>query len=143
MNPHKNLISSCSQYARLQLRDCDLHELHDITPFVHHASGKPCAERAGRLPARLTGLRAWRWAAATLASRTMHLPGDAAGALVPFADLHNHRPSPGPEPPPVGVPAAVCQAWSWAGVLLGCVACVLVDWREMRMPLGCLWPRAS
>ena len=61
-----------------------------------------CAERAGALPRRLCGLRAWRWAAATLASRTMHLPGDAAGALAPFADLHNHRPSPGPEPPAIG-----------------------------------------
>ena len=61
------------------------------------------AEEAHVLPRRLCSLRAWRWAAATLASRTMHLPGDAAGALAPFADLHNHRPSPGPEPPAIGV----------------------------------------
>lgn len=59
------------------------------------------------LPQRLCSLRAWRWAAATMASRTMHLPADAAGALAPFADLHNHRPSPGPEPPAIGAPAGI------------------------------------
>ncbi|KAK9843754.1 hypothetical protein WJX81_004943 [Elliptochloris bilobata] len=66
------------------------------------ASALVLLESADLLPRRLCGLLAWRWAAATLASRAMHLPGDAAGALAPFADLHNHRPSPGPDPPPVG-----------------------------------------
>ena len=69
-----------------------------------------CAERAGALPRRLCGLRAWRWAAATLASRTMHLPGDAAGALAPFAELHNHRSPPGPELPAIGARLLAFQA---------------------------------
>lgn len=42
---------------------------------------------------------AWRWAASTLSSRTMFMPGDAAGALTPFGDLHNYQPPPPPLTP--------------------------------------------
>jgi len=44
---------------------------------------------------------AWQWAAATLASRTMHMPGEAAGVLTPFGDLHNYLPPPPPHLPTV------------------------------------------
>jgi hypothetical protein len=40
---------------------------------------------------------AWLWAASTLSSRTMYVPGDAAGCLTPFGDMLNY----GPPPPPV------------------------------------------
>lgn len=54
------------------------------------------------MPAKFETLGAWRWAAATVASRTMHLPDDAAGALMPFGDLHNHRSPPAATQPDLG-----------------------------------------
>ncbi|EIE21593.1 SET domain-containing protein [Coccomyxa subellipsoidea C-169] len=43
-------------------------------------------------------------ALATVASRTMYLPDDAAGALMPFGDLHNHRSPPAAATPDLGIP---------------------------------------
>ena len=58
---------------------------------------------AGMAPP-FTSIQAWRWAAAMVASRTMHLPGCAAGALTPFGDLHNHQAPPAPLLPDLGAP---------------------------------------
>lgn len=52
--------------------------------------------RALNLPPKVQSRQAWLWAAATLSTRTMAMPGDEAGALTPFGDLHNHHP---PAPP--------------------------------------------
>lgn len=60
------------------------------------------------MPAKFKTLGAWRWAAATVASRTMHLPDDAAGALMPFGDLHNHRSPPAATQPDLGKRAKCC-----------------------------------
>lgn len=58
---------------------------------------------AAGMPAPFTSLHAWRWSAATVASRTMHLPGSCpAGALTPFGDLFNHQPPPAPLLPDLG-----------------------------------------
>ncbi len=54
------------------------------------------------LPVKFKTLGAWRWATATVASRTMYLPDDAAGALMPFGDLHNHRSPPAAASPDLG-----------------------------------------
>ncbi|KAK9908367.1 hypothetical protein WJX75_006775 [Coccomyxa subellipsoidea] len=62
-----------------------------------HTSVKPLLSALG-LPAKFMTLGAWRWATATVASRTMYLPDDDAGALMPFGDLHNHRSPPGVAP---------------------------------------------
>ncbi|KAL4458878.1 hypothetical protein ABPG75_013743 [Micractinium tetrahymenae] len=55
--------------------------------------------RALRLAPKWRSRAAWLWAASTLSSRTMYLPGDPAGALTPFGDLHNYRPPPPPFTP--------------------------------------------
>lgn len=47
-------------------------------------------------------LKAWRWAASTVCSRTMHVPFCPAGALTPFGDLHNYHPAPPPHYPDIG-----------------------------------------
>ncbi|CAL8469431.1 g8972 [Coccomyxa elongata] len=67
-----------------------------------YTSVKPLLNALG-LPAKFKTLGAWRWAAATVASRTMHLPDDAAGALMPFGDLHNHRSPPAATQPDLGI----------------------------------------
>ena len=41
----------------------------------------------------------WLWALSALSSRTMHLPCDPAGALMPIGDLHNYAPPPPPVTP--------------------------------------------
>jgi hypothetical protein len=46
------------------------------------------------LPAKLLTLGAWLWAAASVASRTVFVPFDAAGALCPVGDLFNYTPPP-------------------------------------------------
>ncbi|KAL3157808.1 hypothetical protein ABBQ32_012230 [Trebouxia sp. C0010 RCD-2024] len=46
-------------------------------------------------------LKAWRWAASTVCSRTMHVPFCPAGALTPFGDLHNYHPAPPPHYPDI------------------------------------------
>lgn len=51
------------------------------------------------LPKKLRGAGAWLWAAATVASRTVYVPFDAAGALCPFGDLFNYAPPPAPSDP--------------------------------------------
>ena len=82
-----------------------------------HASGKEgenqsmlrhLSELQAGMPAKFKSLGAWRWAAATVASRTMHLPDDAAGALMPFGDLHNHRSPPAATQPDLGERAKSC-----------------------------------
>lgn len=73
---------------------------------AQHAGALPLL-RALRLAPKWRGRAAWLWAASTLSSRTMHLPGDPAGALTPFGDLHNYRPPPPPfTPTPEGLLAA-------------------------------------
>ncbi|XP_061347568.1 protein SET DOMAIN GROUP 40 [Gastrolobium bilobum] len=42
-------------------------------------------------------LKAWVWAAATISSRTLHIPWDEAGCLCPVGDLFNYD-APGEEP---------------------------------------------
>ncbi|TKY56651.1 SET DOMAIN GROUP 40 protein [Spatholobus suberectus] len=42
--------------------------------------------------------KAWVWAAATISSRTLHIPWDEAGCLCPVGDLFNYD-APGEEPP--------------------------------------------
>jgi hypothetical protein len=64
--------------------------------FYHQHTNPP--NRPG-LPKKWSCWGAWRWAASTVLSRTMHLPGDTAGALTPFGDLFNYR-----APPPPFVP---------------------------------------
>ncbi|KAG2501249.1 hypothetical protein HYH03_001056 [Edaphochlamys debaryana] len=73
-------------------------------------AAEPVLQELG-LPKRLTGLRAWLWAASTLASRTMYLPWCPAGALTPYGDLHNYQPPPPPftpclESPDAGAPTS-------------------------------------
>lgn len=63
------------------------------------------------MPARFTSLHAWRWGAATVASRTMHLPGCPAGALTPFGDLHNHQAPPAPLLPDLGAGIGLFQGF--------------------------------
>lgn len=46
-----------------------------------------------------TSFQIWLWALSTLASRTMYMPTDETGALVPFGDLHNFHPHPPPYTP--------------------------------------------
>lgn len=65
---------------------------------AQHAGALPLL-RALRLAPKWRSLQAWLWAASTLCSRTMYLPGDPAGALTPFGDLHNYRPPPPPFAP--------------------------------------------
>lgn len=73
---------------------------------AQHAGALPLL-RALRLAPKWRGRAAWLWAASTLSSRTMYLPGDPAGALTPFGDLHNYRPPPPPfTPTPEGLLAA-------------------------------------
>ncbi len=51
---------------------------------------------------------AWRWACATISSRTMYLPQDPTGALTPLGDLHNYRAPPPPFTPELpGVPCTI------------------------------------
>ncbi|KAL4859129.1 Protein SET DOMAIN GROUP 40 [Chlorella vulgaris] len=52
-----------------------------------------------RLAPKWRSASAWRWAASTLSSRTMHMPADPAGALAPLADFHNFSPPPPPVTP--------------------------------------------
>lgn len=76
---------------------------------VRAAACAAAAQHAGALPllralplcppAKWRSRAAWLWAASTLSSRTMYLPGDPAGALTPFGDLHNYRPPPLPYTP--------------------------------------------
>lgn len=70
-----------------------------------HAQAQPMLQALG-VGERLASRSAWRWAAGTVASRTMHLPGSDCGCLTPFADMHNFWPPPAPQPPttPVHVP---------------------------------------
>lgn len=72
-----------------------------------YAKAQPLLKAVG-VGQRLTSWSAWRWAAGTVASRTMHLPGSDCGCLTPFADMHNFWPPPAPLPPatPAGVPRA-------------------------------------
>ncbi|GMH35914.1 hypothetical protein BSKO_03782 [Bryopsis sp. KO-2023] len=49
---------------------------------------------------------AWLWAASTIASRTMFLPFDEAGALTPFGDFLNYEPPPAPLPPIGTIPSS-------------------------------------
>jgi hypothetical protein len=53
------------------------------------------------LPKPLRTLGAWVWAAGTVASRTVFVPFDKAGALCPFGDLFNYAPPPPPADPEV------------------------------------------
>ena len=54
---------------------------------------RPAREHArAALPERLQSLSAWRWALATVGSRAVYVPFDAAGALCPLGDLHNYAP---------------------------------------------------
>ncbi|XP_057442069.1 protein SET DOMAIN GROUP 40 isoform X2 [Lotus japonicus] len=46
---------------------------------------------------RLLTFKAWVWAAATISSRTLHIPWDEAGCLCPVGDLFNYD-APGEEP---------------------------------------------
>ncbi|KAF5830023.1 hypothetical protein DUNSADRAFT_15167 [Dunaliella salina] len=48
------------------------------------------------LPKKYCGLGAWLWASSTLLSRTMYVPWDEAGCLMPYGDLHNYQAPPGP-----------------------------------------------
>ncbi|EFJ07907.1 hypothetical protein SELMODRAFT_429412 [Selaginella moellendorffii] len=43
-----------------------------------------------RLPRKFTTFKAWLWAAATISSRTLHVPWDDAGVLCPIGDLFNY-----------------------------------------------------
>lgn len=74
---------------------------------------------------RLRTRGAWRWAAGTVASRTMHLPGSDCGCLTPLADMHNFCPPPAPQPPatPANPPHAqegVLHCAHGASCALGC-----------------------
>ena len=51
------------------------------------------------LPPSLRNLNAWLWAAGTIATRCMHLPGNSAGCLTPLADMFNYWPPEAPVPP--------------------------------------------
>ncbi len=61
------------------------------------ARATPVMEKIG-LPATYRSFGAWAWAAATISSRTVFVPFDAAGALCPVGDLFNYVP---PTPPHV------------------------------------------
>ncbi|KAE9615081.1 putative histone-lysine N-methyltransferase chromatin remodeling SET family [Lupinus albus] len=54
-----------------------------------------------KLKPRLLTFKAWVWAAATISSRTLHVPWDEAGCLCPVGDLFNYD-APGKEPCSVG-----------------------------------------
>ena len=41
---------------------------------------------------RYGGLNAFRWAVSCIRSRTMFMPGDTVGCLMPLGDMHNHTP---------------------------------------------------
>jgi histone-lysine N-methyltransferase SETD3 len=56
------------------------------------------ALRALDIPKRLRSIGGWIWAMATVGSRTVFVPFDAAGALCPLGDLFNYAPPPRPEP---------------------------------------------
>ncbi|KAI4299665.1 hypothetical protein L6164_033100 [Bauhinia variegata] len=49
------------------------------------------------LKPKLLTFKAWLWAAATISSRTLHIPWDEAGCLCPVGDLFNYD-APGKEP---------------------------------------------
>ena len=53
------------------------------------------------LPRPFRSLAAWRWAHATVSSRTVFVPFDPAGALCPVGDLFNYAPPTPPHFPPV------------------------------------------
>eukprot|EP00798_Chlamydomonas_sp_ICE-L_P000004 gene4-12810_t len=53
------------------------------------------------LPKKYLSFGAWKWAASSLASRTMFMPDDPAGVMTPFGDLHNYRPPAAPFTPNV------------------------------------------
>ncbi|XP_051146391.1 protein SET DOMAIN GROUP 40 [Andrographis paniculata] len=53
--------------------------------------------RALNLKIKLISFSAWLWASATISSRTMHIPWDAAGCLCPVGDFFNYAP-PGEAP---------------------------------------------
>ncbi|KAM1413444.1 hypothetical protein ACFXTO_026039 [Malus domestica] len=50
-----------------------------------------------KLKPQLRTFQAWLWASATISSRTLHIPWDAAGCLCPVGDLFNYS-APGEEP---------------------------------------------
>ncbi|CAL2244510.1 unnamed protein product [Prunus armeniaca] len=50
-----------------------------------------------KLKPQLLTFKAWLWATATISSRTLHIPWDAAGCLCPVGDLFNYS-APGEEP---------------------------------------------
>ena len=62
------------------------------------------------LPPKLRSKSAWLWALSTISSRTMYMPGDDAGALTPFGDLHNYG-----LPPPPFTPSILSCGGSGAG----------------------------
>jgi len=59
---------------------------------------KACLDALG-LRGEHAGLEAFRWATATISSRTMHVVWSPAGAFVPYADFFNYRPPPPPATP--------------------------------------------
>ncbi|CAK9169804.1 unnamed protein product [Ilex paraguariensis] len=62
-------------------------EWKEATPLMSELKLKP----------QLLTLKAWRWASATISSRTMHIPWDVAGCLCPVGDFFNYA-APGEEP---------------------------------------------
>lgn len=63
-----------------------------------HGGALPLLRALG-LGANWRSRAAWLWAASTLSSRTMFLPFDSAGALMPLGDYANYRPPPPPVVP--------------------------------------------
>lgn len=64
----------------------------------------PEAHVAGPLPGlakKWCSRAAWLWGSATISSRTMYVPFDAAGALTPFGDMHNYVALPPSQPPAI------------------------------------------
>jgi hypothetical protein len=60
----------------------------------------PCLRALG-IPRGFCSLGAWRWAHASISSRTVFVPFDAAGALCPVGDLFNYAPPQAPHAPRV------------------------------------------
>lgn len=87
--------------------------------------------RALKMTVGFCGMGAWQWAHASVSSRTVFVPFDAAGALCPVGDLFNYAPPHPPHAPRIiGEPFGSSGSGSGGSTSGGSGGCLLDEGRQ-------------